>query len=60
MMLYMIEDIQNNTKKIVDINVFDYQEVFDLSVVEIQVLQMSIRFGGKPVSTGHFNAYKYQ
>ena len=56
----MIEDHQNNTKKIVDINVFDYEEVFDLSVVEIQVLQMSIRFGGKPVSTGHFNAYKYQ
>ena len=59
-MLYMIEDHQNNTKKIVDINVFDYEEVFDLSVVEIQVLEMSIRFGGKPVSTAHFNAYKYQ
>ena len=59
-MLYMIENKATGSKKIVDINIYEYQRVFDLGDLEHTCVMLSIQFGGKPVNHGNFTAYKYQ
>ena len=59
-MLYMIEDRENETMKIVDVNIHLFREKFCLLEAEYHCLIMSYRFGGKPVTCGHFTAYKYE